>query len=113
SAAVPAPRARDGVARGVPPPRAIDAHAHLHDPRLASDLDDVVARATRAGVERILSCGEDFASSERAIAVAVRHPSVRVAVGVHPHRAASWSEAVAPAQRGLATKPHAVPTGGV
>ena len=91
--------------------RAIDAHAHLHDPRIANDLDDVVARATRARVERILSCGEDLASSERAIAVAARHPSVRVAVGVHPHRAASWSEDVAHALRELTTDRRVVAIG--
>jgi TatD DNase family protein len=64
----------------------IDAHAHLTDDRLTSDLPDVVARAAAAGVERILTCGEDIGSSEAAIALAERYPSVRVAVGVHPHR---------------------------
>ena len=75
--------------------RAVDAHAHLHDPRLAADLDAVISRATSAGVERILSCAEDVASSERTLSIAAPHPSVRVAVGVHPHRAASWSDSVA------------------
>ena len=75
--------------------RAIDAHAHLQDPKLAHDLDDVVGRASDAGVERILSCGEDVASSGRTLRIAERHALVRVAVGVHPHRAASWSDDVA------------------
>lgn len=65
----------------------IDAHAHLTDPRLTPDLAEAIARAAGAGVERILTCGEDVGSSEAAIALAERHPSVRVAVGVHPHRA--------------------------
>jgi TatD DNase family protein len=69
----------------------IDAHAHLDDPRFASDVDAVVARAVTAGVRRILSCGEDLASSERNIAIAERHSAVRCAVGVHPHRAGAWS----------------------
>ena len=82
--------------------RAIDAHAHLHDPKLTHDLDDVLARASAAGVERILSCGEDVATSERTLSIARAHPSVRVAVGVHPHRAAAWSDAVAARLRELA-----------
>lgn len=65
----------------------IDAHAHLTDDRLASDLLDVMARAAAAGIERILTCGEDLRSSEAAIGLAERYPALRVAVGVHPHRA--------------------------
>ena len=69
----------------------IDAHAHLDDPRFKDDLDAVLARAAAAGIERVLSCAEDLASSERNVVIARRHRSVRVAVGVHPHRAESWS----------------------
>jgi len=67
----------------------IDAHAHLTDGRFAGELDAVLARARDAGVRRILTCGEDIESSTAAIAVARAHAEVRVAVGVHPHRAAS------------------------
>lgn len=70
----------------------IDAHAHLDDPKLAPDLDAVISRANAAGIDRILSCGQDAGSSRETIAIARRHPSVRVAVGIHPHRAASWDE---------------------
>jgi TatD DNase family protein len=69
----------------------IDAHAHLDDPRFSDDLDSVLARAAAAGIERVLSCAEDLASSERTVLIARRHASVRVAVGVHPHRAESWN----------------------
>jgi TatD DNase family protein len=72
----------------------IDAHAHLDDRRFADDLDAVLARAKAAGIERVLSCADDLASSERTVLIARRHPAVRVAVGVHPHRAESWSDAV-------------------
>ena len=82
--------------------RALDAHAHLDDPKLAPDLDAVVARAQAAGLERILSCGQDVASSEATIAIARRHALVRVAVGVHPHRAELWSDEVAARLRELA-----------
>jgi TatD DNase family protein len=72
----------------------IDAHAHLDDRRFADDLDMVLARASAAGIERVLSCAEDLASSERNVLISRGHPSARVAVGVHPHRAESWSDAV-------------------
>lgn len=72
----------------------IDAHAHLDDRRFADDLEAVLQRAWEAGIERVLSCAEDLASGERNVLLSRRHPAVRVAVGVHPHRAASWSEDV-------------------
>jgi TatD DNase family protein len=53
----------------------------------------VLARARDAGIVRILTCGEDIASSEAALAIARAHGEVRVAVGVHPHRAASLDDA--------------------
>jgi len=73
------------------PPAVIDAHAHLTDRRFAADVADVLERARKAGIERVLTAAEDVASSEEAIALATRHRDVRVAVGVHPHRAASWN----------------------
>ncbi len=89
----------------------IDAHAHLTDVRLAHDVDAVIERATAAGVTRILTCGEDIASSERAVALASRHASVRVAAGVHPHRAEQWSDEVARRLRELASEASVVAIG--
>src|SRR3989475_12133535 len=72
------------------PPAVIDAHAHLTDRRFATDVADVLERARKAGVERVLTAAEAVASSEEALALAAHH-QVRVAVGVHPHRAATWN----------------------
>jgi TatD DNase family protein len=69
----------------------IDAHAHLDDRRFSDDRDAVLARASTAGIERVLSCAEDLASSERTVVLARRHKAIRVAVGVHPHKAESWN----------------------
>lgn len=87
---------------GSPAVRVIDAHAHLDDPKLADDLGGVIARARAAGIERILSCGQDLASSHATLAIARRWTEVRVAVGVHPHRAETWNDEVAAALRALA-----------
>jgi TatD DNase family protein len=89
----------------------IDAHAHLTDRRFADDVDDVLARARKAGVVRVLTAGEDVASSEAAIALAKRHDDVRVAVGVHPHRAASWSPGAEGRITELAQDPRVVAVG--
>lgn len=89
----------------------IDAHAHLDDRRFAVDLDAVLARASAAGIERVLSCGDDLASSERTVLIARRHPAVRVAVGIHPHRAESWNADVRRRIDGLARDEHVVAIG--
>ena len=68
----------------------IDAHAHLTDSRFADDVDQVLHRARAAGITRVLTAAEDVPSSEAALALAHRHADVRVAVGIHPHRAAMW-----------------------
>jgi len=89
----------------------IDAHAHLDDPRLSSDLDAVIARATAAGIERILSCSQDLSSSERNIELARRDAAVRVAIGVHPHRSSVWNDDVADGLRRLAKDERVVAIG--
>jgi TatD DNase family protein len=89
----------------------IDAHAHLDDRRFADDLDAVLARASAAGVDRVLSCADDLASSERNVLIARGHPAVRVAVGVHPHHAESWSDAVSGMVDRLARDAHVVAIG--
>src|SRR5207248_11578912 len=56
-AALPAPGAREAL---------IDAHAHLTDAKFAGEVDGMLARARDAGITRILTCGEDVASSRAA-----------------------------------------------
>ncbi|MDR1069765.1 MAG: TatD family hydrolase, partial [Gracilibacteraceae bacterium] len=65
-----------------------DVHAHLNDPRLAGELEAVLARARAAGVERIINIGFDGDSSAASVALAEKYASVYAAVGVHPHDAA-------------------------
>jgi TatD DNase family protein len=89
----------------------IDAHAHLDDRRFADDLEAVIQRAWDAGIARVLSCADDLASAERNVLLARRHPSVRVAVGVHPHRAASWNDDVSAMIARLARDGRAVAIG--
>lgn len=65
----------------------IDTHTHLNDPKYDDDLEQVIARAVGAGVERMIVCGYDAESSNRAVELAERYEAVYAAVGVHPHDA--------------------------
>lgn len=72
-------------------PSLIDTHAHLNDPKFAQDLDDVVARATAEGVNRIIVCGYDLESSRSAVELSRRYESILATVGVHPHDAKNYN----------------------
>lgn len=90
--------------------RLIDSHAHLQADAFTADLDDVLARARAAGVERLLIPGWDAGSSAAAVELAAAR-GLDAGVGIHPHDAASatdaeWSQVV-----GLAADPIVVGIG--
>ena len=66
----------------------IDTHCHLTSSRFDKDRAEVLARARRAGVARVVEVGFDLASSGRALALAAAEPDLWAAVGVHPHEVA-------------------------
>jgi len=63
----------------------IDTHCHLTDPRLFEQLDGVLARASSAGVAKMVTIGTDLDDAKAAIAVCRDRPNVRCAVGIHPN----------------------------
>jgi TatD DNase family protein len=71
--------------------RLIDSHAHLQSDAFATDLEEVLAAALGAGVERLLVPGWDAASSAAALGLARAHDRLDAAAGIHPHDAASAS----------------------
>jgi TatD DNase family protein len=74
-------------------------------------VDQLVAEAAAAGVERIVTIGTGRESSERAVAHADAHPAVFAAVGVHPHDADGFSEADLEWMRETAAHPKVVAIG--
>lgn len=71
----------------------IDTHCHLDMSAYEADFEAVLARASAAGVTRIISVGIDLESSRRAIALAQQHEGIYATVGVHPHNVAELGEA--------------------
>jgi TatD DNase family protein len=65
----------------------IDSHAHLYYKKLLDQLDDVIGRASDAGVNRIICVGTNLESSKTSISISERYPSVFATVGIHPHDA--------------------------
>jgi TatD DNase family protein len=70
-----------------------DDHCHLHfREAAAADVDELVATAHEAGVERMVTVGCDVADSIAAIEAARGRPGVWATAGVHPHEAAAGIE---------------------
>jgi TatD DNase family protein len=74
----------------------IETHAHLDYPDFAPDFDDVLQRATKAGVTRIITIGTSIASSRKAVELAERYPNVFAVIGVHPTSTETEEDIMAP-----------------
>jgi TatD DNase family protein len=73
--------------------RLFDTHAHLSYEDLASQIDEVLKRASAIGVEKILAVGTSIDSSEKCIALAEKYPQVYASVGIHPNDCADATSA--------------------
>jgi TatD DNase family protein len=65
----------------------VDSHCHLDFPDFADDLDDIVARASAAGIGRILTISTRVRRLNTLLAITERFPNVYCSVGTHPHQA--------------------------
>ncbi|MDB5162833.1 MAG: Preprotein translocase [Candidatus Saccharibacteria bacterium] len=62
----------------------IDTHCHIHEP-YELPLDEVLQRASDAGVNEFICVGTSEESSKQAIAFAEKHRQAYAVIGVHPH----------------------------
>ena len=62
----------------------IDTHCHLNDETLYKDLENVIGRALKAGVDKFIVVGWDEESSKLAIKIAEQYDFVYALVGFHP-----------------------------
>ena len=61
-----------------------DTHAHLDNQQLSPIVEEVVKRATDAGVTAMTAIGTDVVTSGRCVEIAQQFENVYAAVGVHP-----------------------------
>jgi TatD DNase family protein len=89
----------------------IDTHCHLTDPRLGDQLPAVLARASQAGVHRMITISTSIDDAAACIEVCRNLPQVRCTVGVHPNYVAEESAERLPQLRGLQANPCVVAIG--
>jgi len=70
-------------------PQITDSHCHLDFPDFDGQLDEIVARAARAGVTRMVTICTKLKNEPAVRAIAEAHPTVFYAAGTHPMSAAS------------------------
>jgi TatD DNase family protein len=69
-----------------------DSHNHLHFDECKINLDDILNRASCAGVEKILLVGIDPEDSVRARKLSEIHEGFYTTVGIHPQMAREYSK---------------------
>ncbi|MDR0786748.1 MAG: TatD family hydrolase [Gemmatimonadota bacterium] len=89
----------------------IDSHAHLTDPRLVSETEDILLRAREAGVGAVVTIASNAGDSERTVALAAAYEGVYATVGIHPHEASTATPEALAEVRDLATRPGVVGIG--
>jgi TatD DNase family protein len=73
----------------------IDTHSHIHGREYIEDFQEVLGRASAAGVEKIALVGVHPDDVDRALEVAAAHAGrIFVVAGQHPHEAKDWDEGV-------------------
>lgn len=76
------------ITQDVSLPRLVDSHCHLDFPDFKDELPEVVSRAAKAGVERMVTICTKLRLEPQVRAIADAHAAVFYAAGTHPMSAA-------------------------
>ena len=63
----------------------IDTHCHLDSKDFDKDREEVIKRARKVGVQKMINVGCDIEQSKNSIALAEKYDFIYAAVGLHPH----------------------------
>lgn len=88
-----------------------DTHCHLDFNAFDPDRAEVIERARRAGVLRMLIPGIDLSSSQNGLQLAELYPEIYAAVGIHPNDSLTWKEDTRQMLYNLAAHPKVVAIG--
>jgi TatD DNase family protein len=64
--------------------RLIDSHCHMDVAEFAADLPEALERGRKSGVEAFVVPAIDYASWQGLLDLAIRHPEIKAAFGLHP-----------------------------
>ncbi len=70
----------------------VDVHCHLNHELLKNQIDDVLARAEKAGVKAVLVSGVNPPANREVLALSKKHPLIKASLGIYPIDALGLSE---------------------
>lgn len=88
-----------------------DTHAHYDDEKFREDLEETISSVHQSGVNLIINCGCDLASSKRTLELCDKYDFIYGAVGIHPHEAESADFETLEEIKKLASHPKVVAIG--
>ncbi len=65
----------------------IDTHCHIANIEYDADREEVIQRAIKAGIGKMIVVGTDSLTSQRGVALSEKYPFLFATVGLHPHEA--------------------------
>ncbi len=90
----------------------VDTHCHLDAERFGDEpVAALLARAHKAGVERVVTIATDIDSSRRAVRLAAFNRGVWATVGVDPNDLENWTADALASLEGIAAAPRVVAIG--
>ncbi len=89
----------------------IDTHAHLDFPDYKDDIDEVIERAQKVGVEYLINVGTNVASSIKSIELTKQYEQIYASIGIHPNEASKISSEEWPRLEALAGESKVVAIG--
>ncbi len=68
-----------------------DTHCHIHFADYPLDSEEVLERAHKAGVNRLICVGCTLEDSRAGVAFAQNHADIWASIGIHPHEGAKYA----------------------
>lgn len=68
----------------------VDTHCHIHFPDYPLDPKEVVKKASKEGVTRLIAVGCTLPDSREAVRFAAQHKNIWASIGLHPHEGSEY-----------------------
>ncbi|MEW6170781.1 MAG: TatD family hydrolase [Candidatus Omnitrophota bacterium] len=89
----------------------IDTHCHLDFPDFDNDVNDVIERSRKEGIDFIINVGSSIKNSQNSLDLAKRYDSIYASVGIHPHEAKKFNQEAFEVIKNLAKEPKVIAIG--
>ena len=89
----------------------VDSHCHLNFHRYDQDRAEVLRRAFKAGVKRIIIPAIDLESGRQALALSATETGIYAAVGIHPNSSSNFDDSYIGELRQMAGDPKVLAVG--